>query len=438
MERLAREYGDVVHFRVGRRHVYLLNHPEHVKGVLTTHYDNFLKGRGIQRRGNVLGEGLLTSEGDLHRRQRRLTQPAFHHGRFEGYAATMTEVAHGAAASWRAGARLDVLEAMRQITLPISTRTLFGTRVDGEHGRIVEEFTTGLRRFRSFRPARGRLADRFSPRHWLRLWRTGGTLNQLLTRIIEERRREGGDHGDLLSLLMSRTGAEDEQFMSDRQVRDEAVTLFVGGFENIATSLTWTWYLLAQHPEVERRLHAELDEVLGGRLPGVEDLPRLAYTRMVFEESMRVYPPVPRLVRTAVRDYRVGGYTIPAGALVVVSQYLLHRDPRFFPDPERFDPERWTPEAKRERPVYSYFPFGGGPRRCIGDGFAYMEGVLVLATLATRWRLRLNPRDRVRLRITHFLHPEGPLMMTAEGRDRTAPVGYFQEMSAYEHAAEPA
>lgn len=439
LKRLAREYGDVVHFRVGRRHVYLLNHPEHVKGVFTTHYDNFLKGRGIRRRGNFGGEGLLTSEGELHRRERRLTQPAFNHGRFDGYAATMTKVAAAAGRSWGAGERLDVLESMRRITLPIASQTLFGVRVDAEHERIINAFRTAVSGLRPFRPAGTRLSDRMSPLGLWRMLRARGTFESLVTRIIAERKRAGGDAGDLLSLLLSREGEEGEQFTSERQIRDEAVTLFIGGFESVATALTWTWYLLAQHPEVEARLHAELDDLLGGRLPGVEDLPRLPYTRMVFEESMRLHPPVPRLVRTALRDYRVGEYTVPAGSLVVVSQYVMHRDPRFWPDPERFDPERFTPEARRARPAYAYFPFGGGPRRCIGDGFASMEGVLVLATLASRWRLRLDPRDRVGLLVTHFLHPRGSLLMTAEGRDAAAaPAGHIPQGSAYEHAAEPA
>jgi cytochrome P450 len=436
MERMAREYGDIVHFKLGRRYVYLLNHPEHVKGVLLSHYDNFLKGRGHARRDNFLGEGLVTSEGGFHRRQRQLTQPAFNHERINVYGATMARLA--AAAGWRAGDRLDVLDSMRQITLPIASQTLFGTRVDAEHERIIDAFRTGLSRFRWFRPSGSRLGDRFSPARQRRVRRARNTIETLVSQIIAERRGVEEDRGDLLSLLLSRSADEGEQLTSDRQIRDEAVTLFIAGFENIATALTWTWYLLAQHPEVEERLHAELDEVLGGRLPGAEDLPRLAYTRMVFEEAMRVYPPVPRLVRTALRDYEVGGYTVPAGSLVVVSQYLTHRDPRFFPDPLRFDPERWTPEAKRGRPAYTYFPFGGGPRRCIGDGFAYMEGVLVLAALASRWRLRLAPHERVELLATHFLHPKGPLMMTAEGRDVAAPVGQVTGWSAHECAAEPA
>jgi cytochrome P450 len=416
MERMAREYGDVVHFKIGRQHVYLLNHPEYVKGVLLTHYPNFLKGRGIARRDNFLGEGLVTSEGAFHRRQRQLTQPAFNHERLNGYGETMTRLAEETTRGWREGERLDVLESMRQLTLPIASQTLFGTRVDTEHERIIDAFRTGLSRFRSFKPSGSRLADRFSPARRIRVKRARGTIETLVSRIIAERRRVADDRGDLLSLLLSRDGAEGEQLASDWQIRDEAVTLFIAGFENIATALTWTWYLLAQHPEVEGKLHAELDGVLGGRLPTADDLPRLGYARMVFEEAMRVYPPVYRLVRTALRDYRAGAYTIPAGALVVVSQYLMHRDPRYYPQPERFDPERWKPEARRERPAYSYFPFGGGPRRCIGDGFAYMEGVLLLATLASRWKLSLTSRDRVEVLATHFLHPKGPLTMAPEWR----------------------
>ncbi len=438
MERMAREYGDVVHFRVGRRRVYLLNHPEHVRGVLLSHYDNFLKGRGHVRRDNFLGEGLVTSEGGFHRRQRQLTQPAFSHERVNVYGATMARLAAEATKGWRGGERLDVLDSMRQVTLPIASQTLFGTRVDTEHERIIDAFRTGLNRFRWFKPSGSRLGERLSPTRRRLERRSRDTIETLVSQIIAERRLEEEDRGDLLSLLLSRPGEEGEALTSDRQIRDEAVTLFVAGFENIATALTWTWYLLAQHPEVEERLHAELDEVLGGRLPGAEDMPRLTYTRMVFEEAMRVYPPVPRLVRTALRDYQVGGYTVPAGALVVVSQYLMHRDPRFFPDPERFDPERWTPEARRARPAYTYFPFGGGPRRCIGDGFAYMEGVLVLATLASRWRLRLDPRDRVGLLATHFLHPEGPLLMTAEGRGGESQAGHMIDRSAHERAAQRA
>lgn len=416
MKQLARDYGDIVHFKIGRRDVYLLNHPEHIKGVLTSHYQNFLKGRGIPRQDNFLGEGLVTSEGGFHRRQRALTQPAFQHERFAGYGATMAKLAADISATWPVGERFDVLEAMRRITLSITSQTLFGTSTDTDHSRIITAFRAGLAGFSSFRPAVSRFSDQLSLNHRHRLKRARLELETVITQIVRERLAEETDRGDLLSLLVSRADTEDERLTSDRQIRDEAVTLFIGGFENVATALTWTWYLLAQYPEVQTRLHRELDEVLGGRLPTADDLPRLKYTRMVMEESMRVYPPVPRLVRTTVRDYQVGRFTVPAGALVVVSQFLMHRDSRYYPEPERFDPERWTPEARAARPAYSYFPFGGGSRRCIGEGFAIMEAVLVLATIASRWRVGLTTDVPVEMTATHFLHPKGALMMKAERR----------------------
>jgi cytochrome P450 len=415
MENMVREHGDLVHFRIGRQHVYLLNHPDLIRDVLLTHYPNFLKGRGLLRRNEFLGEGLLTSEGDFHQRQRRQTQPAFHHDRVAPYGAIMSKLAADVSDSWQSGEQLSVLEAMRRITLSVISNTLFGSSVDVSHDEIIDAFRTGLSVFKSFRPAATRIVDRLL---LLRRWRVrqaGIKFETLISQMIAERRRQQDDRGDLLSMLLSRNASENDQLITDRQIRDEAVTLFIGGFENIATALTWTWYLLAQNPQIQQRLYREVDTVLSGRLPTTEDLPHLTYTRMVFEESMRIYPPVPRLVRTALRDYKAGGYTIPAGAMVVVSQYLMHRDARYYSAPLRFDPERWTPAAKSSRPAYSYFPFGGGPRRCIGEGFAYMEGILLLATLASRWRFHLDSQAPVKTRVTHFLHPVN-LAMTVKRR----------------------
>lgn len=416
MRQLAHDYGDIVYFKIGQQPIYLLNHPEHIKGVLSSHYANFLKGRGIVRRDSFLGEGMLTSEGNFHRQQRQLTKPAFDHGCFTGYAATMTKLAAECSESWRAGDTFDVLEAMRKITLPIASQTLFGTSVDADHERIIAAFRTLVNRFSSFRPLHTSSADQVPLINRRRQRRARAELETLVSRIIAERRHKEDGRGDLLSLLLSRTDVEDSRLSSDSQIRDEAITLFIGGFENVATTLTWTWYLLAQHPDIEKRLHKEVDSLLDGRLPTADDVPRLSYTRKVLEESMRIYPPVPRLVRTALRNYQLGAYTIPAGALVVVSQYLMHRDARYYPEPERFDPERWTPEAKAARPAYSFFPFGGGPRRCIGEGFAYMEGVLVLATLALQWKLSLTSNKPVELSATHFLHPKRTLTMKTERR----------------------
>ena len=242
----------------------------------------------------------------------------------------------------------------------------------------------------------------------LRLRKAAFVIQSIVSRIIAERRHNGEVRDDLLSLLLSRAGV-DARLSSDRQILDEAMTLLVASFEAVATALTWTWYLVGLYPEIQDKLHREVDAVLGGRLPTSDDLTALVYTRRLFEEAMRLYPPVPRLVRTAARDCQVGEYAVPAGSLVIVSQYVTHRDARSFPEPDRFDPKRWTPESKRLRHPYSYFPFGGGPRRCIGEAFAYMEGVIVLATLASRWKLGLTSHAPVPLSVTNFIHPKGDL-----------------------------
>ena len=242
-------------------------------------------------------------------------------------------------------------------------------------------------------------------------------LDGIIYGLIEERRANGEDRGDLLSmLLMSQDEEGDGKGMTDLQVRDEAMTLFLAGHETTANALTWTWYLLSQHPEAEKGLHEELDAVLGNRLPTVEDLDRLSYTRMVLAESMRLYPPVWAVARRAINDYEVDGFVAPAGSFVFMSQYVTHRDERFHPDPLRFDPERWTPERQASRLQFSYFPFGGGPRRCIGESFAWMEGILVLATLARKWKARLVPGHRVELKPLITLRPKHGMRMTLERR----------------------
>jgi cytochrome P450 len=251
-----------------------------------------------------------------------------------------------------------------------------------------------------------------------RFERARARLDAVIYRIVEERRREGRDRGDLLSTLLHAVDEEgDRTGMTDEQLRDELMTIFLAGHETTANALAWTWYLLSQHPDVEARLHGELEEVLKGRAPTAEDFPRLRYAEMVVAESMRLYPPAWAVGRLALEDHEAGGYLIPRGSLVLVSQYVMHRDPRFWPEPERFDPGRFTPEARSARPQFSYFPFGGGPRRCVGEGFAWMEAVLILATLARRWRLRLAPGADVRTEPRITLRPgKGGMRMKAEGR----------------------
>jgi cytochrome P450 len=235
--------------------------------------------------------------------------------------------------------------------------------------------------------------------------------------MITERRESGKDRGDLLSMLLLAQDEEGEGGgMSDSQLRDEAMTIFLAGHETTSNALSWTWYLLSQNPHAEALLHAELDTVLQGKVPTFEDVPRLPYTEMVLAESMRLYPPAWAVGRLTIEDYSVAGYVIPKGSLVLLSQYVMHRDARFFPDPEIFDPERWLQEAKEARPQFSYFPFGGGPRRCIGEGFAWMEGILLLATLASRWRMRLDPSHPIGLQPVMTLRPKHGIKMTLHPR----------------------
>ncbi|MFL6254694.1 MAG: cytochrome P450, partial [Pyrinomonadaceae bacterium] len=297
-------------------------------------------------------------------------------------------------------------------------RTLFGTETEAEAEEVREALSASMASFGRFMMPFAEFLSRLPLPANKRFEQARARLDAVIYRIIEERRASGEDRGDLLSMLLKAQDEEgDGTGMSDEQLRDEAMTIFLAGHETTANALAWTWYLLSQHTEAEARLHEELDEVLAGRPPSAEDLPRLRYTEMVFAESMRLYPPAWILGRRALEDYEVGGYVIPRNALVILSPYVMHRDPRFYPDPERFDPERWTPEAKAARPQFSYFPFGGGPRRCIGEGFAWMEGVLVVATLAQKWRLRLAPAQRVEPQPVVTLRPRHGVRMTPERRE---------------------
>jgi cytochrome P450 len=388
---LARAHGDIARFRLGPIDVHLISRPDWIRDVLVTHADRFHKGRGLERAKRLLGEGLLTSEDPVHLRQRRMMQPAFHRQRIASYAEVMSAYASRHADGWRDGETRDVALEMSRLTLAIVGKTLFDADVASEADEIGEALTVAMALFgRTFSLPFFQILDRLPLPSNRRFERARARIDATIARMIAERRRSPGERGDLLSLLVQAQDTEgDGGGMSDTQVRDEAVTIFLAGHETTANALAWTWYLLSQNPEVEARLHAEVDTLEGDL--GFDDLPRLRYTEMVLSESMRLYPPAWIIGRRSLTDYEVGGFTVPQGSIVVASQWVTHRDPRFFPDPERFDPSRWHAEAKESRPRFSYFPFGGGPRVCIGEGFAWMEGVLLLATLARRWRLRLQP-----------------------------------------------
>ncbi|HVF27290.1 MAG TPA: cytochrome P450, partial [Pyrinomonadaceae bacterium] len=363
--------------------------------------------------------GLLTSEEAHHRRQRRLAQPAFHRQRVAGYAEVMVDYAARTSERWRDAESLDISGEMMRLTLGIVGKTLFDADVEKDAGEVGEALTEMMELFNLLLLPYSELLEKLPLPQSRRFARARARLDAVIYRIIDERRRSDTDRGDLLSMLLL---AEDEEErggrMSNEQVRDEALTIFLAGHETTANALSWTWYLLARHPEVESKLHREIDAVLeGGRPPQFEDLARLRYTEMVLAETMRMYPPAWAVGRLAIKDFEVGGYVLPAGSLILLSQYVTHHDARFFSDPFRFDPERFTSEAKDTRPQFSYFPFGGGPRRCIGEGFAWMEGVLLLAALASRWRMRLVPGHTVEMRPRITLRPgKGGVPVTLESR----------------------
>ena len=414
---LAERYGDVAYFKGGPFEVYLLTHPDHTRDVLTTHHHRFMKGQGIQEMKRLLGEGLLTSEDPVHKRQRRLIQPMFHHSRISTYGDVMVRYANDQARGWKDGHVVDVHSEMMKLTLSIVGKCLFDTDIhDSAARRIGDALTAALELFGKFQsfPFTDLLMRLPIPTK-KRFYEAKETLDSIVFGMIEERRATG-ERGDVLSTLLLVQDEEGTGGMTNPQVRDEAMTILLAGHETTANALTWTWYLLSQHPAVERRLHEEIDSVLGERIPTAQDLPSLPYAERVLSESMRLYPPAWVLGRKAIEDHAVDGYTVPAGSLVLLSPYIVHHDRRWFPDPYGFDPDRWAPEAQRSRPRHSYFPFGGGPRLCIGESFAWMEGVLVLVTLARQWRFRPVPEHPIGLRPAVTLRPRYGMRMALQRR----------------------
>lgn len=382
----------------------VVHDPALIKRVLVDDDAFFEKPRALKKMKLVLGEGLLTSEGELHRRQRRMMQPAFHRDAIVRYAPTMVACAAATEARWPDGAQLDMAAEMMRMTLAIAGLTLFGVDVGAEADDIGDALATLMEAFPDMLSPFSALLRWLPTRRNREVARALARLDATIFRIIDGRRASGELGDDLLGRLLA---AEDEgkPGMTAQQVRDEAITLFLAGHETTACALAWTFYLLAQHPQALAALHAELGAVLGERLPTADDLPRLVYTRRALQEGMRLYPPAHSFGRRVIRDYPLGPYTIPGGrSMLFICPYLLHRDERWFPDPLAYRPERWTPEFEASLPRFAYAPFGGGPRVCIGAGFAWMEGTLALATLLRRFTIELAadadvwPIPRVTLR----------------------------------------
>ena len=396
LTKLAREFGDLTYFRVATRNLYLVNHPDFVREILVTNQANFIKSRALQRARVLLGEGLLTSEGKFHLRQRRLVQPAFHRERLAAYATVMSEAGVRLRDRWIAGSTVDVSVEMMRLTLAVVGKTLFSADIEAEAPEIGRALTIVLKMFRMMLMPFSEYLEKLPLPSIRRFEKARARLDQTIYGLIKERRCTMEDTGDLLSmLLLAHDEESDGSGMTDKQVRDEALTLFLAGHETTANALTWTWYLLSKNPECERRLHEEIDTVLEGRAPSISDLPQLRYTEMVFAEAMRLYPPAWAIGRMAKGPFELGGAEIAARSICIVSPYVTQRDPRWFPDPDRFDPRRWAQEARDARPKFSYFPFGGGARVCIGERFAWMEGVIMIAAIAQKWKLRLAPGQRV-------------------------------------------
>jgi cytochrome P450 len=416
MMRAAREHGDIVGYRFAIYQAYQLNHPALIHQVLVAQADKFIKSvLDHQVMGRVLGEGLLTSEGEKHATQRRLMQPAFHHRRIAAYADVMVTLTARTIDAWRDGQRIDMHAAMTDLTREIVLETLFGS---SEDMRDVAEAIETFNHIGGMQFARG-----FVPPRWLPLAENRALdavvrrLDGALIGLIEARRKSREDHGDLLSMLLL---AQDETRgggMTDREVRDEVVTLFAAGHETTANALAWTCYLLAQNPEAEARLQAEVDSVLAGRAPTLADLPNLPYTEQVIREALRLYPPAWVLNgRAAQQDVQIEGYHIPRGAVCYISPYVMHHQASSFPEPERFRPERWVNDFEKSLPRYTYFPFGGGPRICIGNSFAMMEARLVLAMLASAGSYALQPGARIEMDPLITLRPKHGVPVTVKLR----------------------
>lgn len=416
-ERLVRDYGKVASYRVGRQRVVFVSDAELIREVLVVQNDNFVKGEPVRRTKMLLGNGMITAEHAEWRAQRQAAQPAFHRQRIRRYADEMVEITARARERIRGGEEFDLAQFLMELALEIVAKTLFDTELDAEAAVVAREINHimdvynfmmvlpapqlflhfPLPQVRKFRKARRRV-DR--------------TVNRMIDEHLHGAKRNSGD---LLSMMIESIPNVDSE-AGKQQLRDQVVTIFLAGYETTANALAWTFRLLGEHAEMEERLSEEIGRVLKGHAATVDDVPQLKYSEMILAESMRLYPPAWAQVRQALNDFQLGEYFLPAGTTVAMSQWIMHRRPEFFPDPLRFDPERFRPEARAGRPKFAYFPFGGGARQCIGEAFAWMEGALVLATLLQRWKFGLVPDQVFQPQSLITLRPRYGVRVIAEPR----------------------
>jgi len=402
LPRMARTYGDISFWQFLHVSSYFFAHPNEVESVLVTHHRSFTKGIGTRANPELFGNGLLTSEGEFWLRQRRLSQPAFHRTHIAAYGDIMAREAEHMLQGWRGGDELDIHREMMQTTLAIATRTLFGVDLGLQMPVIADALDAFIRQ-----NAGVNVWQLILKLPTLKRWRYlqgVRALDKIVYGIIGER-RAGGRGDDLLSDLL-RAQHTDGGTMSDQQLRDEVMTMLLAGHETTALALSWAWFLLASHPGTQAKLQEEVDRVLSGRLPTAADLAQLSYTNDVVRETLRLYPPAWVITRMAAEQLEIGGYLVPAGSNVIVSPWVTHRDLRFFPQPDLFDPERWSAAREQAAPNFAYFPFGGGPRVCIGNSFALMEAAILLAAVAQRFQISLVPGQTIEPLASITLRPQ--------------------------------
>jgi cytochrome P450 len=423
-------YGDIAHFKFGRQHVYLINNPHYIEDILIRNYKNFIKSRGLQVTKRLLGEGLVTSEGEYHDCQRRLIQPAFHPSEIKRYGDIMTTSAAQMTQKWQDGMTLDIHKEMMHVTMTIISKAVLGYDIKSEGSEVGDSLLTCMEYFNRLQMPFGELFEKIPILPINKGYQSAKKrLDSIVYNMIKTHRHsesKGVLQPDLLYTLLQ---AQDTEAgigrMTDIQLRDEVMTIFLAGHETTSNALTWTFYLLSQHPTVDDHMYDELKSVLGdnessdsSRTPTFRDVPKLVYTEKVLRESMRLYPPAWTIGRQAINDYKVDKYVIPAGSIILMSQYVMHRNKNYYTDPDIFYPDRWTKEAKLQMPRFSYFPFGGGIRSCVGEPFAWLEGILLLATICKQWKMHHDANHKVELKPLITLRPKYGMRMKLERRRR--------------------
>lgn len=437
---VARTYGEICHFKFGKQHVYLLTNPEYIDDILIKNHKNFTKSKTRQVTKRLLGEGLVTSEGEYHDRQRRIIQPTFHPNRIKAYGQIVTSYGNQMCQQWKDGVNIDIHKEMMDVTSAIISKAVLGSDVKSKYSTIGDALLTCMEYSNRVQMPFGELIQKIPILSINKGYQTAKKkLDSIVYDMIKQHRHDQSkginhDHDLLYTLLQAQDKEAGIEKMTDSQLRDEVMTIFLAGHETTANALTWTFYLLSQHPNEEARLYEELCSVLGnskcedssskvtntitGRIPTVEDIPNLEYTERVLRESMRLYPPVWMIARQAINDYKVDKYIIPAGSIIIMSQYVMHHDPRYFSDPDLFYPDRWTKEARLKLRRFCYFPFGGGIRGCVGEPFAWMEAILLIATVCSKWKMHHDPSHKIKLKPLVTLRPKDGMNMVLEHRNK--------------------